>query len=283
MLNRRTDLALESVNLHTDGSIDGIEQIKQDYNGYTLTKVVIKDENGERKTGKCRGEYITLELPNVLFADIYTIAEAVSQQIGRMIKKHIRNECGKSAVLVAGIGNKNITPDALGPFTADRILATKHAAESGETVFGGFSPVAVIAPGVLGQTGLEAGEILNGIVKSNDICAVVAVDALAASSVCRLGNTVQITDTGISPGSGVKNSRKEISERTMGVPVIAVGVPTVADADITADDDTRSSRMLITPRDIDEIIEKNARTIALAVNMALQPNFTAREIEAMTM
>ena len=276
-------MALEAVNLHTDGSIDGIEQTQRDCGGYTVTSVVIKDENGERKSGKRRGEYITVELPDILFADVYTAAQTISENIGKMLKKYIEKSDGKSAVLVAGIGNRNITPDALGPFVSDRILATKHAAESGNAVFDSFSPVAVIAPGVLGQTGLEAGEILKGIVDSNDICAVIAVDALAASSVSRLGNTVQITDTGISPGSGVQNSRREISAETMGVPVVAVGVPTVADADITAVCDTKSSRMFITPRDIDEIIERNSRIIALAVNMALQPDFTAQEIEAMTM
>ena len=164
---------------------------------------------------------------------------------------------------------------------ADGVLATKHATDSKNSVFESFGSVAVIAPGVLAQTGLEASEIIKGIVKSNNIAAVIAVDALAASSISRLGKTIQITDTGISPGSGVQNSRKEISSDTVGVPVIALGVPTVADAYITASEDTDSVKMFITPRDIDEVVKKNARILSLAVNLALQPNFTKDDIAAM--
>lgn len=275
----RTDLALEAVSLHTDNSItDGITQRQYEENGFKITHVDIKTDKAQKKSGKKIGEYITVEIDDLSLSDVDTAAAIISEKLAEILKKH--NLCGKT-VLVGGIGNREITPDALGPMCADGVLATKHATDSKNSVFESFGSVAVIAPGVLAQTGLEASEIIKGIVKSNNIAAVIAVDALAASSISRLGKTIQITDTGISPGSGVQNSRKEISSDTVGVPVIALGVPTVADAYITASEDTDSVKMFITPRDIDEVVKKNARILSLAVNLALQPNFTKDDIAAM--
>lgn len=277
----RTDLALEAIGLHTDcDKDDSITQRQYRENSCKVTCVNIKSKEGEKKTGKKIGEYITVEFDDILLSDIYEIADTVSKKLSEMIKK-VLPDYDKKTVLVAGIGNRAITPDALGPMTADCTLATKHAVESKNEVFSSFGSVAVIAPGVLGQTGLEASEIIKGIVDTNGIDAVIAIDALAASSVERLGRTVQITDTGISPGSGVQNSRHELSKDTLGVPVIAMGVPTVVDADISASEDESSVKMFVTPRDIDEVINKNSKILSLAVNTALQPNLTKDEIESM--
>lgn len=272
----RTDLALEAIGLHTDNKDDGIKQEKYRRGDFTVIHVTIEDERGEEKTGKKRGEYVTAEIKDVLSADIFSAAELLAEIISAMLKKHITGK--DKAVLVAGIGNRNITPDAIGPFAADRTLATKHAVESSKELFCGFSPVAVIAPGVLAQTGLEVSEIIKSIVESGDTSAVIAVDALASSSVSRLGNTFQITDTGIAPGSGVQNRRADISRDTMGVPVVAVGVPTVIDGYVSADKDEAEARMFVTPRDIDEIVKRSTKIISLGINAALQPNLTIHEI-----
>ena len=198
-----------------------------------------------------------------------------------------------------GLGNDNITPDALGPRTIDKIRATRHiSAELAKSVgLEGLRMVSALAPGVLGQTGIETGEIIMGVSKSVKPSAVITVDALASRRLSRLGCTVQIADTGVTPGSGVGNARAQINEQTLGVPVIAVGVPTVVDAATLANDllgdneedkdlfsklDGQGADMIVTPREIDLMIDRAAKLLALAINSALQPTLTVEDIMAMT-
>ena len=193
-------------------------------------------------------------------------------------------------VLVVGLGNAQITPDALGPLTVRQILATRHipAQLAEQTGLSGLRPVAAIAPGVLGQTGIETGEIILSIVRDLSPAAVVAVDALAAGSPERLGCTIQISDSGISPGSGVLNARKELSRQSLGVPVLSLGIPTVVDGGtlvcglLGCEDESRvpeeARAMMVTPRDVDALIERGAKHLSLALNAALQPQLSLEEI-----
>ena len=186
-------------------------------------------------------------------------------------------------VFVAGLGNENITPDALGPLTVNRILATRHISESSDGLgLPKLREVAAISTGVLGQTGMETGEILSSICEKIKPAAVIVVDALATGSAKRLGNTVQITDTGICPGSGVGNSRKKLDSTTLNTSVISVGVPTVIDASTLCDsDEGENKKMMVTPRDIDRIIDEMSSLLALSINLALQKNLTQKDIFAL--
>lgn len=197
---------------------------------------------------------------------------ALSEALSRLLPE--------GAVLVAGLGNVSITPDALGPAAARQILATRHVGEETAAALGirSFRPVSVLAPGVLGQTGMETCEILAALVRETKPAALIAIDALAAGDPERVGTTVQICDSGISPGSGVSNRRKELSRRTLGIPVIAIGVPTVVDYPRENDPEP----MMVTPREIDTVIENAARTIAMAVNCALQPELSLEDLMALT-
>jgi spore protease len=202
-------------------------------------------------------------------------------------------------VLVVGLGNENITPDALGPKTINLMIATRHISkEIADSVgLGDLRTVAAISPGVLGQTGIETGEIIQGVIKSVKPVAVLTIDALASRKLSRLGCTIQISDAGVTPGSGIGNSRAQISRQTLGVPVVSVGVPTVVDAatlvydlmgkDIDEEEieeklDHNKSQMIVTPKEVDLLIDRASRLLALAINSALQPTLTAEDILAMT-
>ena len=179
---------------------------------------------------------------------------------------------------MAGLGNTDITPDAVGPLTAKGILATRHITGQFAESIGlkGLKSVSVISPGVLGKTGIEVRELIIGAAAAVNPDAVIVIDALASKSTERLFKTVQLCDTGISPGSGVKNSRSEISEKTLGVPVIAVGVPTVVDAEtlafeLTNKEPERESGMFVTPKEVDLLCERISEILSAALNVFLQP------------
>lgn len=279
----RTDLALEAS--EESGGIAGVEQSEQNECGIGITTLRIKTESAAKTLGRAVGTYITCEF-HALTDDVTPSDKRVSV-IARLIRTLIpKNGC----VLAAGLGNRGITPDALGPKTAESILATRHI--SGETAravgLDGLRSVCVIAPGVLGQTGIEVSELISGIIKSTPISCVICIDALASRRLNRLGSTVQISDAGISPGAGVGNRRAELNEKTLGVPVIAVGVPTVVDAatlahDLAGNDKPLQStkNMIVTPREIDLLIERSSKLIAMAINTALQPTLTTEEIFAL--
>jgi spore protease len=217
--------------------------------------------------------------------------EALAEEIKKLLPK-------EGLVLIAGLGNYQVTPDALGPKTASLTFATRHI--QGEiarsTGLDGLRPVAVLAPGVLGQTGMETGEILASLCKELKPSAVIVVDAMASRKTERVGTTIQICDTGISPGSGVGNARPQLNSETLGVPVIAMGVPTVVDAKTLAADlamqsgaqesaveklqnsaEPHGTAMIVTPREIDLLIERAAKLLSLAINTALHPDFTPED------
>ena len=238
---------LEKYNIHTDLALEEKERFESDHvevqgvileeeydkeREIRITKVKIETEKGARAMGKPVGTYITMEAPNMAVPDEEYHRE-ISEELAKYIKELIKIEKEDYVVLVAGLGNRQVTPDALGPHVVDNLAITRHIVkEYGKYAMGedAVHMTSAIVPGVMAQTGMETLEIIKGIVKETKPDLVIAVDALAARNSKRLNRTIQIADTGINPGSGVGNHRNGITEETIGVPVIAIGVPTVVDA-----------------------------------------------------
>ncbi len=269
----RTDLAVESYESVNKTAIDGVI-VKENKN---ITTVKVVNENGAQVLGKPIGTYITYSLPSFLNdTDIFDgRLEDLSSVLNSLLPKNI------SSVLVAGVGNLDITADALGPKVNDYIIATRHLVqgENKNEIFKDFFNVSSIPTGVLGDTGIESAELVGGVVDAIKPSCVIVVDALAASSKDRLGSTVQMSDTGISPGSGVGNHRYEISEKTLGVPVISMGIPTVLSTALL--DDSVDNSMFVTPREIDRIIEQGAKLIGMSINTCLHKNLSPQDLFAL--
>lgn len=268
----RTDLAVEFAADKTDNK-RGIKLEKYEDGGIRVSTVRILTEQAACQLGKPIGKYITLE--SVGGANLFEL-----EALNRMMAAELKSVVGEvnGTVLVVGIGNVTVTPDALGPRVAEGVLATRHISSELANRIGlvGLRSVSVLSPGVLGQTGMEVKEIVDGAIGKVSPSLLILVDALAAREISRLGNTVQISDTGISPGSGVGNSRSEISQSTVGVRCITVGVPTVVEAstlcyDLTGQSGRDHEPLIVTPRDIDRIINKASKVIAAAINSTLQP------------
>ncbi|MDD6276459.1 MAG: GPR endopeptidase [Clostridia bacterium] len=282
-MNFRTDLALERREAFGSDIPRGVKSSEYKKGGTEFTKIRVIDKDGEKALGKPVGTYITAEIEPLTrrnSADAKLI-EVIAQEIRSVLPQ-------EGTVLVVGLGNRDITPDAVGPKSIDMLLATRHiGAEVSKSVgLGELRPVAGFVPGVLGKTGLETAESVKGLVKMINPCAVAAVDALAARRLSRLGNTVQISDTGIAPGSGVGNRRYALTRETVGVPVISVGVPTVVDASTLAEElsgsDIKKSEegenMIVTPREIDLVTQRAAEIIGLSLNKAFQPHLSVDDI-----
>lgn len=232
MINIRTDLAVESTEIYKQAysqEAPGVEVETEEEENYTVTRVKILNENGSEKLGKPKGTYITIDVPKLKKTD-----QDLKDEISKLLAKEIKG-IGKNSestkTLIVGLGNWNITPDALGPKVVDRVLVTRqffisYKKSLDETV----ANVSAISPGVMGLTGIETGEIIKGIVEKTKPDLVVAIDSLASRKMERVSTTIQISDTGISPGSGIGNKRIGLTQEYLGVPVIAVGVPTVVDA-----------------------------------------------------
>lgn len=269
-MGKTTDLALECYENISKTELDGV--IAREYGNVTV--VEITNQNGAKMLEKPVGKYITYSLPSLVNdADLFDgRLEELSKQLEALLPSRL------DSVLVAGLGNSNITADALGPKANDYILATRHLkqGENKNSFFDGFCCVSNISAGVLGDTGIESAELVKGAVSTVKPSCVIAVDALAAGSKQRLGTTVQLSNTGISPGSGVGNHRYEISEKTLGVPVISVGIPTVLSTSLL--DSASDGSMFVTPREIDRIIEQGARLIGMSVNMCLHKNISQKEL-----
>ncbi len=322
MINVRTDLVLEAREIYkenhkAEGDIDGIEVIEESEKNIKVTTVKVKNEEGAKKIGKPKGNYVTIDIPDFTAYDGETmdrVSEVVSEILGRLIKIDT-----KKTALIVGLGNWQVTPDALGPKVTEKIMVTRHLQTvMPEAIDDSVRPVCSIAPGVLGVTGIETVEIIKGVVEKIKPDLVICIDALAARRVQRVNTTIQIGDTGISPGAGVGNNRKQINEETLGVKVIAIGVPTVVDA-ITITNDTidlvvdslisqsssgtdfykmlksldknekenlikevistkNNTDMIVTPKDIDLVINSLSKIIANGINMAVQPNMNMEEI-----
>ena len=291
-MNFRTDLAMEAVQL-LEQKDDGITQQKKRIHNLEITQVTIETDTAAKKLGKLKGEYITIEVPAFTdnFQDINDKIEVISKQIQLLLPT-------EGLIFVVGLGNETITPDALGPKTIKSILATRHI--TGEiarsTGLEALRSVAAIAPGVLGQTGIEVSEVIQSVIKKIKPAALIVVDALASLETSRLGTTIQICNTGISPGSGVGNARPGLNQESMGIPVIGIGVPTVVDAQTLArglfdlteaqvvaqkimqKTQPRGEAMMVTPREIDLLIERSSKLLAMSINSALQPDFSIDEI-----
>ncbi len=288
----RTDLALERREMINE-DIDGVEVSKTENDECKTTVITIKNKEAAKRLGKGIGKYITLEMN--AFSDEAAVSDGRLEAIIEGIKQLLPK--GDGTVLVAGVGNDDITSDALGPSTASLIFATRHIDKEIQRS-AGFSealrPVAVVAAGVLGKTGIESGEYIKSICGAVKPECVITIDALAAGSVERLGTTVQMSDTGIAPGSGIGNTRVRIDEHFVGVPVIAIGIPTVVDAISLASELSGISpekldksklidgeRMIVAPKDIDLLVKNASYLLALAINCALQPTLTPKELYAL--
>lgn len=267
----RTDLALEiAVKKEVKNGIT-LEKIK--INGLPLTKITVTEE-GTEQLGKPAGEYMTLFCAD---RNEETEINALSEILSELINKNISE---KGRILVAGLGNENITPDSLGVRAVSRVAATAQFAGTNEFNELGMREVAVIETGVLAQTGIESAEQLKYIAGGFKPDLILAVDSLACCETERLARTIQVTDTGIAPGSGVKNSRREISKRIFGVPVLAVGVPTVIDLEsLTDSKKLNDAHAMVVPRDIDITVNHFAKVISKAINRAVNPSLSPNEIE----
>ena len=287
----RTDLAVEAIENHkTAAALPHVRQSDRTLEGFDVHEVRILSEDAAREIGKPQGRYLTLELDALIRReeDAFPRACKALSTLLRELLPHPND----GPVLIAGLGNRMITPDAIGPQTADHVIATRHLVAQSPAIFADWRPVSALAPGVLGQTGVETGEVICGVLNRVRPAAVIAVDALAAGRLSRLLRTVQLADTGITPGAGVGNARAALNKETLGVPVIAVGVPTVVDGATLAHEissqlgqpacealDDLSQPVMITTRDIDREVADISRMIGYAVNMALHPHLSVADID----
>ena len=288
-MSNRTDLAVECLDFATEMMPKGVKKTVETKNGLTITRVHISDENAATTIGKPMGEYITIDT-----SDFKSPAAAFDNEIetiAHVLESIIMKD--KRGVLVVGLGNQDITPDALGPKTIGYTFATRHIGDSLQEQIGltGLTSVCAIATGVLGQTGIETAEIVAALCHNINPSCVIVVDSLASKSVDRLATTVQISNAGIAPGSGVQNKRMELSEITLGVPVISIGVPMVVDMATIAYDmlgeewgdkiSQQGKNMMVTPREIDLVIEHASKLVGFAINKALQPQLTLEDLYAL--
>lgn len=327
----RTDLALETQEKiqKDEGELKGVDFYQEDRgNGITVSTLIILTENAAKNMGRPRGHYITIEAPEMVEDDesghreiSLELADILRDLIVKKLektgkhmqadrkrqKKASEDESGleKLSILLVGLGNREVTPDALGPRVIDNMFITRHIIkEYGKYAFGDekISKISGIVPGVMAQTGMECLEIVRGVVKETGPDVVITVDALAARNAKRLGRTIQLTDTGITPGSGVGNHRNALNEKSVGVPVISLGVPTVVDAATIVSDAMNSlveamsisniekldekerqelarellspqlNGMFVTPKDIDDSIKRLSFLISEGINIALLGN-----------
>ena len=282
----RTDLAVEMIDEDAASLPKGIKRKLRKSSACSITEIIVTDEIAGLRIGKPRGRYITIETDR-LSASPQDFDEQVCNIADEIVS--LKGE-GRKTALVAGLGNSDITPDALGPLVISQIIATRHLHDElpeGHELRR-LNKVSAIAPGVLGQTGIEAAEIIRTLCAEVKPDFVIVIDALACSDISRLGSTIQLSDSGISPGSGVQNRRKELSEATLGVPVIAIGVPTVVDMHTIVENitgnppDKHLPNMMVTPRDVDKLIERTARLLAFSINKAVQPGLTIEDITALS-
>lgn len=286
MFTKRTDLALEARELWQESAerttrLSGVKATKTKQEGYPVTRVDILDERGEEALGKPQGSYLTIDLTTFWQrkADFF---ERAVRAVGSQLKSLLPQE---GPVLVIGLGNAAMTPDAVGPLTLESVLITRHLIAAMPKHFAGFRPVAVFRTGVLGTTGVESAEAVRGLVDQVKPAVVIAVDALASRRCQRVCATVQLSDTGIVPGSGVGNHRAALNEETLGVPVFAIGIPTVVDAATLAADLLEESgaehvdeerlrgshqNLMVTPRDIDAQVRDLSKVVGYGINWALQ-------------
>ena len=271
----RSDMADELRRLHPE-ALPGVRCGEEELHGLRCFTAEVVSEEGARALGKPCGRYYTLRLPRFFergAAGFEDAAAALAALIGRCLPER------HSEVLVAALGNPDITPDALGSLAAGAVLVTRHLKTREPENFGGFCSLSLCRPGVLGTTGIESARQIATLCRELRPELVAVVDALAGSEPAQLCRTVQVSNTGISPGSGVGNDRQELSAATLGTPVLSVGMPTVIDAGLFGGEAV--ARMFVTPRDIDSLVRAGGRLIGYALNLALHPGITLAEIDAL--
>ena len=313
----RTDLAIEVHEMLTETAteLSGVTVHKEQKHNARISRVKIETLRAQHQMGKPIGNYITIEFPDVNIAegeDYENLCRTMAEELSALLPLQKNN-----TVLVVGLGNQNITPDALGPSVVSKLMVTRHLLQYiPDQIDEGIRPVCAISPGVLGITGMETGEVIRGVTDKIHPDAVIVVDALAARSMDRISTTIQLCDTGISPGAGVGNNRKELNKSSLGVPVIAVGVPTVIDAATIATDTLQLAAQkensgklcrelaamdreeqytilkealpeslngfMVTPKDVDLFIERVAKVVANGINLSLHKNITFQDITAYT-
>lgn len=321
----RTDLALEAHEMasSTGSSIPGVHTSNFEQEGIHVSLIDITSQEGSRALGKLQGHYITIDVPALRQKDSVLqdrVATVLAQEFEKFLQK--LNIAPNAGVLIIGLGNWNVTPDALGPMVVENVMVTRHYFElMPGKVSSGYRPVSAVAPGVLGTTGIETSEIVQGIVDRSRPDLVIAIDALASRSLERVNTTIQIADTGIHPGSGIGNKRKGLTLDTLGVPCIAIGVPTVVYASTIVnnafdmmhrhfrqqtantghilgllDNMQEQERLqlvkevlnplghdlLVTPKEIDQFIEDIANIIASGLNAALHEAVDVDNVAAYT-
>ena len=310
MYNFRTDLASERRDIYQKANnleqIDGIEATKEDIDeNIKVERVKITNENGEKAIGKPMGDYITIDIQKLKIAqeeELEKAGEILANELKTIVAKHVNSQ---GEILVVGLGNSYVTPDSLGPKVTNEIEVTRHIINYlPQYVEEGTRMVSAIAPGVLGTTGIETAEILKGIVDNIHPKLVIVIDALASRSIERISSTVQLSDTGIVPGAGVGNTRNEISQKTLGIPVVAIGIPTVVETAVLVNDcldlfitklqeEAKSNdylnqlkqednyeeikealvpkdyNLIVTPKEIDVLIENMTQVVATGINRAM--------------
>ena len=281
----RTDLALEARESikESEDEIRGVrvEETYDEENEIKVTKVVIETKNGAKAMGKPMGIYVTLEAPGMVEPE-ENYHQEISSELARQLKGIIPDAEKEQSVLIVGLGNRDVTADALGPNVADNLFITRHVVkEYGKAAYNKsrMHMVSSIVPGVMAKTGMESAEIIKGVVEQTKPDVVIVIDALAARSTKRLNRTIQITNTGIHPGSGVGNRRNALTKDSLGVPVIAIGVPTVVDAATIVNDAladkapvnlTELNNMYVTSKDVDYQVKQISHIICDAINEALE-------------
>lgn len=304
----KTDLALEATEMinekkakkleDTDSLPDGMKVVTSSSPHVSLTKISLDSVSAAKQIGKKQGVYITIELLSPL--NTLEVHKEVSIKTAECLSPFIENSKNNPSIMIIGLGNRNITPDSLGPKVVDKIVVTRHIksnAQFSQNIDKRLGMVCAIAPGVMGTTGIETGEIIMGLIEKAGPDIVIVIDALCARKTSRVNTTIQISDTGIVPGSGVGNHRMELSKETLGIPVIAIGVPTVVDCSTIAHDLLLSynesvseedlmkkinhssiSDMVVTPKDIDAGISRMSTAISNGINLAVHKGFDFGDI-----
>ena len=276
-----TDLALEAAQMQAKTarltSRPGLEVRRRERGGYALTAMDLTDPHQAAELQRPVGKYITMELGPYLHRqrDFFTRgAGCIARELAALLPE------GVGPTLVVSMRNSYIKTDEVGPLALPHILVTRHMLAAMPEEFAGFSSVAALATGVLGETGLESSELIAAVAEKLRPRCIIVLDALAAATREKLCAVLQLTDTGLTPGSGVGNHRKEVSRRTLGVPVLALGLPTVIRAEQLVGEETpaEGEPLFVTPRDIDQRVRELSRMMAYGIDLALQPHLTVEDI-----
>ncbi len=300
-MEQRTDLALEVRESFPEDDVElsgvVLSEYRPENTEIRISKVEIKDDRGAKQMGKPKGVYVTVEAKEYL-NNSRREEDILVKEIAKQVKELCDNECRGKRILVAGLGNRDVTADSIGPKVIEKLFVTRHLIqELGEDFQKKhrFEMVSAIAPGVMAQTGMESFEILSGIVRETKAELLILIDALAARSTERLNTTIQLTDTGICPGAGIGNHRKALNQETLGVKILSIGVPTVVDAATIVKDtmdavlsgqgfseeelkslhreirEESTKNMFVTPKNIDESIDRMSNILADALNLCFAP------------